>query len=242
MANHAHMQIGCLPSLRDRRTLRLANYSRPGLAPPPPKRLWSPPVKIWGVGGNDHYGNCVPVTAAHMILSFRANDANDTTPLPDEAIVKLSRQMGALHGYNILDRLKYWHKTGMWGITIEGYAAVDLEQETLTKNAIDEFGAADIALDLPNSWKYDDVWDIGRGPGYRPGTWGGHSVPLVDYDEETATCVTWGELKKITWPALYAYSPERWAVICSAWTGRDQKTPSGFDLDALRADIASLAT
>lgn len=230
--------LGRLPSQHDPRTLRFAKYLLPAIPPPPDIRRWDAKLSDWGVMGNDRFGNCVIVTAAHALLAWRTNELDDTKRITDSAVVELSRTMGALDGFNILERLKYWRREGMWADKIEAFAAVDQTDQTAIRHAINIFGCADIGLNMPAAWKKQTIWSTGRGPRYRPNSWGGHSVPIVGYDRENLYVVTWGEIQAMTWAALTAYCDEAYAIIDKNWTALDNITPSGVDLATLRADLA----
>lgn len=240
MNNHRERMLGCLPSKHDPRTLRLRDYRPAAPLPPPPSIDWAKCVTEWLVGGNNRYGNCVIVTAAHMLLAWKANACQDPIPIPDADVIALSREMGAMDGYNILHRQVYWRKTGMWGNKTWAFAQIDPANAEETKTAVWEFGAADIALQLPSAWQADNVWDIGSGPRYRPGSWGGHSVPVVAYDTQYAYVVTWGTLQKITFAALARYSDEAYAVIDQTWLAKNGTTPSALDLPKLHADLHAI--
>jgi hypothetical protein len=229
-----------LPSRDDSRTLRLDKYARRELLPQPKICLWQEAVGEWGVMGNNDYGNCVIATAGHAILSWSANAQLNDKRITDEAVVELSREMGALDGYNILNRLKWWRKKGMWGNYLWAFAAVDMTDRPLVQDAINAFGLCDIGLNLPRAWVDSEVWDVGTGREYRPDSWGGHSVPLVGYDESYVYCVTWGEVQPITWAALPYYSDEGYALIDPSWLAGGPVCPSGFDLVQLHADLKAL--
>lgn len=229
--------LGKLPPIFDRRTLRLANYYPREEAVMPATCHWDAAVKDWGTMGNDRWGNCVIVTAAHGILAMKANAMADTKRLTDAEVVALSRQMRALHGYNILTRLNYWRKKGMWGDKIYAYAAIDPQVPLDAKVAVYEFGFADIGLAMPAAWQDAEIWDVGTGSRYRPNTWGGHSVPVVGYDEKCLYVVTWGAIQPITWAAFDEYCDEAYAVMDYSWMDTSHKTPSGFDWNTLDADL-----
>jgi hypothetical protein len=182
----------------------------------------------------------VIATAAHAILTWSANAYDDLRPITDNAVIELSRQMGALRGYNILDRLKYWAKTGMWSNTLYAYAAFEPSDESMLMVAINTFGLADIGINMPRAWMDADVWDAGHGFAYRPGSWGGHSVPLVGYDEQHVYAVTWGQVQAITYAAIHQYCDEAYACINPRWINDQGQTPSGFDLTQLREDLAAV--
>jgi len=232
--------LGKLPPRPDTRTLHLRDYLPDRLPTPPLKIRWDRNVPTWGVGGNDTYGNCVIVTAAHILLSWRASESHDDAPIADSAIIQLSRDMKALRGYEILKRLNYWRQETMWGSRLWAYTQIEHTNPEILRLTIAIFGAADIGIALPLAWKDADRWDIGKGRTYRPGSWGLHSVPLVGYDTEAAYACSWGEIIPITWPALQTYCDEAYALIGPEWITTGAQTPCGIDLEALRADLTAI--
>ena len=233
--------LGRLPSKQDPRTLQLANYRTPTLPTPPPSRRWDLAVPTWLQAGNDRLGNCVIATAAHELLCMRANASGATNPITDAAVIELSYAMDAENGYSILDRLKWWQHKGMWSNKLGAYAAIGPEEGDLTQSAIDIFGCADIGINLPRAWQHNEIWDTGHGAAYRAGSWGGHSVPIVAYDKDYFYVVTWGYVQQMTYDAYATYCDERYAIIDQAWLKPDGRTPSGFDMAALQADLTALA-
>jgi hypothetical protein len=240
MTNPHRRRLGKLPARTDARTIQLRQHITPALPPPPAAIHWEKPITNWGTMGNDEYGNCVIATAGHEILSWRANELADTKRITDSAVIALSRQMGALDGYNILDRLNYWRQHGMWAHGLWLFAQIAPDNSTLIKSAISIFGAADIGLQLPRAWQNAQVWDTGHGFEYEPGGWGGHSVPIVGYDAELLYIVTWGEIQPITWRAIPVYCDEAYADISADWLAKNGTTPSGFNLDTLKAALQEI--
>lgn len=236
-----HYKLGRSPSIRDPRTLRLASYADPSRPSPPPERRWDASISDWGVMGNDDYGNCVIVTPAHMLLSWRANELGDFQRITDAAVIDLSRSMGAMNGFNILDRLKYWRKHSMWSDFLYAFASVDPRDRTLLKDVVNTFGAADIGLNMPLGWQGQEVWGTGHGPRWRPNTWGGHSVPILGYDETLAYVCTWGAIQAVTWEAIETYCDEAYACLDGSWIASDGISPSGFDLTRLHADLKEVS-
>ena len=175
-----------------------------------------------------------------MRLVWRANDSGITTPISDAAIIELSRSMHALNGYNILDRLKYWRNEGMWGDKLDIFASVHPTNQDDIREAIAYFGSADIGLNLPTAWEDAELWDIGQGRHFEPGTWGGHSVNIVGFDANRLYLVTWGRIQAMTWEALPVYCDEAYACIGPDWTKTNNRTPYGYDLDALHAALATI--
>jgi hypothetical protein len=230
-------QLGREPSRHDPRTLRLLKYVNYDFLPAPDVRRWDAPITDWGVMGNDRYGNCVFATAAHEILTWRANAAQDSRRISDAAVINLARDLGGLHGYSILARLKYWRKKEMWANSLRAFALTDTRNPTQLRQLINAFGCLDIGLLLPVAWTRQPIWDTGKGPDYRPNSWGSHSVPIVAYDTELFYVVTWGKLQPITAQALAKYCDEAYALIDPDWLTTQGITPAGFDLKTLDADL-----
>ena len=132
------------------------------------------------------------------------------------------------------------------------------------------FGGAYIGVELPISAQNQDVWDVPKNPGRNdePGSWGGHAVYLVGYESGlgvrgqrlgaetrapaspnpqsltpnpcTLTCITWGQLKKMTWAWFEKYCSEAYALVSRDWLQASGVAPSGFDLETLEKDLAAV--
>jgi hypothetical protein len=53
----------------------------------------------------------------------------------------------------------------------------------------------------------------------------------------TLTCITWGQLKKMTWAWFAKYCSEAYALVSKDWIEATGISPSGFDLAALEDDL-----
>jgi hypothetical protein len=115
---------------------------------------------------------------------------------------------------NVLD---YFRTTGIGGHKITDHAEVNLTQFRI-EQAVSTFGGLDMGILLPKSAQdqVGDLWDIinfdvtGLAS---PGSWGGHSVPIVKYDPTGLWVVTWGKLQKASWRWLECYADEGQACI-----------------------------
>jgi hypothetical protein len=168
-----------------------------------------------------------------MRLTVRANELQDTRRLTDAEVIDQARAIGGLNGFAILDRLKIWRKSGLWKHKIWAFASVDLSDAVRVRQVINAFGAIDLGVALAAAWQSNCDWDTGAGRGYRPGSWGLHSVPAVGYDTEWLYVVTWGHLCRLSWNALPVYCDEAYCVIDPDWIAADAASPSGLDLAAL---------
>lgn len=54
------------------------------------------------------------------------------------------------------------------------------------------------------------------------------------------TCITWGQLKKMTWAWFEKYCSEAYALVSNDWLKTNGVSPSGFDLAALEKDLAEV--
>ena len=70
-------------------------------------------------------------------------------------------------------------------------------------------------------------------------SWGGHAVPVVASDPRRLAVVTWGQLLRMTWAFWEAYCDEAYAILSHDFLEKN-KTPDGFDLATLRADLKAV--
>jgi len=101
------------------------------------------------------------------------------------------------------------------------------------------FGGLYLGLALPVTAQTQDTWDwTGTLSGdAAPGSWGGHAVDVVAYDDAALTIVTWGALKKMTWAFFDRYCDEAYAILSNDYLDAG-RAPSGFDLNALKQDLS----
>jgi len=233
-------RLGRLPSIRDPRTLRLERYVAPPLPPPPESVDWSKPITSWPAAGNDRYGDCVFAAASHEIHLWSANTGQARVIDDAEVVATYLRYSPRDSGYNILDRLKLWRRDGLWDQKLWAFAALDPHNHTLVRSAISLFGTLDVGVNLPSAWQGAELWDTGPGWRYKPGTWGGHSVPIIAYSADFLVAVTWGDTVRLTWRALDYYFDEAYALIDPLWLRLNGTTPDGLDLPGLRHDLDAI--
>jgi hypothetical protein len=239
-------KLGKLPVRIDTRTLRLARYVDTTQLPAPPAQLdLTQHVTDWPMYRNDTIGDCTVAAAGHMIEAWTAGAVGTAVELDDASVldafdhVKITDPATGEEGAVELDVLGYWRKTGIGGHRIGAFAGVSLHDERLVRTGAYLFGGLYLGLALPLSAQQQDTWDWTgslAGPA-KPGSWGGHAVDVVAYDDRALTIVTWGSLKRMTWSFWERYVDEAYALISPDFL-RGDTAPNGFDLQTLQSDLA----
>jgi hypothetical protein len=242
----AAQKLGKLPVRTDVRTLSLARYVDPQALPSPPATFAeTAKVTEWPLYANDRIGDCTTAAAGHMIEAWTAAVRGQAVEIPEQAVldafdhVKLVDPATGEEGAVELDVLRYWRKSGIGGHTIGAYARVSVHSHRLVESGAWLFGGLYIGLQLPLTAQAQDVWDwTGSLSGNAlPGSWGGHAVDVVAYDAQGLTVVTWGRLKQMTWSFWDRYCDEAYCILSEDFLA-EGRAPNGFDLGALKADLA----
>lgn len=250
------LKLGALPSPPDPRTLTLASYLAPAALPDPPAEVdWTSPVDEWGMMLNDRIGICAVATAGHLVQGWTANVTGKARRISDPDLV---RAYSAISGYNprtpgsdrgcvVSSVLKYWRTRGIGGSRIAAFAAIRPTDARLIRLASWLFGGLYCGLSLPHSasaqfaaghrWEVSPYYPAGEA---RPGSWGGHAVPILAADPEHLACITWGAVQIMTWEFFHAYAFECWVCLSPDWF-RDGLSPPGFDVAALESDLVRVA-
>lgn len=253
MTDHSNMRLGKQRPRHDPRTLQLADYiDSTKLEPAPKKCDWTKPVgPDWGMMLNDHIGDCTCAAAGHLIQDWTANATGHEFTTPPDMILAAYE---AVSGYDPAtgkndngavetDVLNYWRHNGIGGHPIDAYVALEPGNHEHVKDSISIFGGCYIGLALPISAQSQLTWTVPPGGASgtgAPGSWGGHAVALVAYNARRVTCVTWGQLKQMTWGFLSAYCDEAYAVMSQDFL-TSGRAPNGFDVTQLQADLAALS-
>lgn len=247
--------MGKAPPKVDERTLKAARYFK-ALAPPPPSNDWTTKASsAFGQMLNDKLGDCTCAAMAHFIQCVSAANGKEIT-VSDADV--LAAYIGAC-GYNPsdpstdrggveLDVLNYWRQTGIGGYKIDAFVALEPSNLLHVKQAHNLGGGLYIGLSLPTTAQNQDVWHPSLGGTEQggsnndatPGSWGGHAVVVEAYDANGLTVITWGMKKRMTWPFWNVYCDEAYMVLSNLWAQPGKLSPSGFDEDTLRADLAEV--
>jgi hypothetical protein len=253
MADHATMRLGKRAPRVDARTLRLARYITPALPPAPAACDWGDKLTGLSMMLNDQLGDCTCAAMGHMVQAW-TSDTGGEVVLADSVILDAYEKAcgydpadpNSDQGGVELDVLNWWRRNGLGGHRIGAFAALDPANEEHVRQAVYLFGGAYIGVSLPLSAQNQDVWKVeisGKDGDPAPGTWGGHAIPIVAYDESTLTCITWGEKKRMSWDWWRVYCDESYAILSQGdWEdGVTGKSPSGFEFAALQADLAAVS-
>lgn len=185
-------------------------------------------IDNWGMMLNDRLGDCTIAGPGHMIQAWTAAAGKEVT-VPDSVILGCYESFDGYvdgnpstdQGGDIMTVTDNWQNSGIGGHKITGHGEVNMTQMRW-QQALYVFGALNTGVWLPNSAQ-DQVggtWDIvgdGVTGDSAKGSWGGHCVAIVGYDLEGVTCVTWGELQRITWRFVMWYFDEAIACVSDDW-------------------------
>lgn len=239
-------RLGKLPARVDVRTLSLARYLDQAQLPSPPAELdLTPNVSEWPMYANDRIGDCTTAAAGHMIEAWTAAGRGHAVEISERSVltaferVKIVDPATGEEGAVELDVLRDWRKHGIARHRIGAFARISVHDHAQVRAAAWLFGGLYIGLQMPLSAQRQGTWDwLGwlTGPA-RPGSWGGHAVDVVRYGPDTLTVVTWGRLQELTWRFWDRYCEEAYCILSPDFLDGGH-APNGFDLEALRADLA----
>ena len=234
----------------DSRTLRLAKYMKT-LAPAPPAVNWAKGITNFGMMLNDNLGCCTIAGCAHavQVCGLNVGYSFSYETLADKVI---ESAYSAWDGYVPgdpstdnggveLDVLNDWRKSDLGGHHLLGFADPVPSNMTQIKQAINLFGGVYIGFNVPQSVmdSANDptvLWDV-----HGDNTIiGGHCVFVPKYDADgTLTCISWGRLYRMSVAFWTQFVDEAHALLLATWI-RNNKTPSGFNLAGMQADLAAI--
>lgn len=230
----------------DPRTLQLGKYLT--TVPLPPSVDWTTKLtQPWGMLGNDNEGDCTIAAKCHIYMAQAINASGARLIFTTAQALKAYSALMVATGYppnadegaSMLDALNFARNTGIDGHKVGAFAEIQPTNHDHIKYAVYVFGAVDIGLNLPQSaedqFSAGQTWDVVKGSPIA----GGHDVPIVGYNETGPLCVTWGQVQQMTWAFLDKYCDEAYAVLDPDWLSSD-KSPGGFDLATLTADLAAI--
>jgi len=250
------LKLGKQTARHDPRALLLASYVTAGLPTPPASfDLTTKVGQSWGMMDNDQIGDCTCAAAGHLIMEWTANAGKKMVTPTDKQIVAA---YSAITGYNPVtgandnganevDVLNYWRQTGIGGHKIGAYMSLEPSNHTHIMDSVYIFGGCYIGVQLPISAQAQtqnhQPWSVPPGGATgdgKPGSWGGHAIPVMAYDSRGVTVVTWGALQVMTWSFWEAYCDESYAILSNDYLVGKKTTPQGFNLQQLQEDLSDL--
>ena len=249
------LKLGKQAARHDPRTLLLASYLTPALPAPPASFDLTTKVSAWGMMQNDQLSDCTCAAAGHLLMEWTANAGKKMFTPSDKQIVAA---YSAITGYNPttgahddgaveVDVLNYWRQSGIAGHKIGAYVALEPANHSHIMDSVYIFEGCYIGLQLPKSAQAQvqnhQPWSVPPGGATgdgKPGSWGGHAVPVVAYDARGVTVVTWGALQTMTWSFWETYCEEAYAILSNDYLTKKKETPQGFAMQQLQADLADL--
>ena len=250
------MFLGKKPAREGAIKFRFARYFDKVALPTPPKVFghYARVHNQWGMLANDQCGDCVWAGAAHETMLWVMTNRKDVTFDDKSVLSDYSAQTGfdpadpinTDNGTDMQEAASYRRKIGIVDANgvrhkVDAYAAIEPgDIETLMLSTY-LFGAAGVGIRFPISaeaqFDAGQPWDVVTGSRID----GGHYVPVVGRNSAGhILCVTWGRLHAMT-PAFFnAYCDEAVAYIGTDWLNNNLISPRGYDLDALRRDLAAI--
>jgi hypothetical protein len=247
-------RLGKGPVVEDPRTLKMEKYT--GALPfPPPHVDYISEVPNWPMYANDTLGDCVAAAAGHMIENWTYNAGKGVQPAESD-IITFYENSGYVpgdpstdQGWLMLPALKNWRSKGIGGHKIVAFAKLQTGNWASFQQAIAIFGNVYIGVNLPDAvvpqspdapdWTTIPwIWDSSMSPDPN----NGHCIPGMAYRQTdggfNAHFVSWAAVMVMNRAFYQQASDEAYVAVTSDWIEADEKSPSGFDIAQLLADLA----
>ena len=248
--NHLNLKLGKLDPREGTLSLHLSNYLTSSISYPINLER-NTELSNWTMMGNDTIGDCTCAAGGHAIMSWTADSKDLVTP----PLVSIVNAYVAVSGYNpstgqndngaaCTTVLDYWKDTGIDGHKIVGYTYVNIHNGVELKTAIYIFGLLYIGIQLPlglqsqingDSWTVPYNADLTQGE-WAPGSWGGHCVIVVGYNEHGVDVISWGKRYTMLWGFWKAYIEEAYAIISPDFLSNGRAI-NGLNLVQLESDL-----
>ena len=230
-------KLGRMPAKRDARVPRLASVAPLLPAAPPACTDYVDAVGSWILGGNDRVGDCTCVAPANIILAL-STLAQAPRRLDDKTILGFYASVTGYdpadpstdQGAAVEDVLAAWHRQGIAGDRLDGFASLPLDNRDRIREAIAHLGPVDLGVSLPEGWMQASVWDVSTAG---QGIAGGHCITAVGYTEAGPLIVSWGQVFTLTWAGWDAAVDEAHVLLSRDGLRASGKDAEGVDWAAL---------
>jgi hypothetical protein len=239
------LALGKAPVRLDPRTLRYAKYvTKASLENIPAAVNWNPNSKGFGLLGNGNEGDCVEAEYCNYLGYVGLDAGHPFTPTAAEALAAYKVLSAPGGGTDMLTANNYWRKTGIAGLKLFSYAAINTTDTIEFRHAVAVTGPAAIGIQLPLSAQTQtgpgETWTVGSGSQSVAGSWGGHCVAVTGYTTRSVLIETWGFTQLMDWDFFLTYVDEGYAYLSKPWIQKDGYSPSGLHWGQLLADMAQL--
>lgn len=247
-------KLGKLPARRNAIRLKFAKYVDRSTLPKVPAQFGHEGLigsTQWQMLGNDTLGDCVIAGAFHETMLWN-KIAGTNTPVSAAAAVAMYEKIAGYDpkqpkktdkGTDMEAAARYRRQTGIVdaaGKVHKVAAYLDLKKGDLSEHLLAAylFGAVGIGIKFPGSamdqFNAGQPWDVVKGATLD----GGHYVPLVAC-RENLEVVTWGRVQGMTTRFFAKYNDESVAYVSEEFLVGG-KSPEGFDIETLKADLAKI--
>ncbi len=246
------LRLGKLPAVIDSRTMKLSAVLRE--LPPLPaefdldKQLNLNECRMFA---NDQYGDCVIAGRAHMTMRFEKFEQQKALDIADQEVVNqyFKESGGKDSGLVMLTSLNSWRHDG-WKVAgqtygIHAFTSINKKSHSEVMATIYLLNGVycgfllplsaqtQFAQGLPWSVKYDGGADAVAG------SWGGHCVYGMAYEETGPVCITWGKRQQMTWAFWDAYCEESYAVVDNPDKWVENSPVDSEKIESILAEITS---
>lgn len=206
----------------------------------------------WNMLANDRYGDCVECMVLHSIQDFEMDAGHQATPfMPTDALGIYSAVTGFNQSDPSTDRgtdmgsmMRYWENEGCFGHKIAGFVEIDPTSLHELQVGVYEFIDVQLAIALPATAQGQRSWDLlgnpQNDPYAAPGSWGGHGVPIREYDSTGFTVVTWGSELHMTNAFATTYIVQAFVVYTADMLNNSGTSPTGLAWDDLVSDAKKI--
>lgn len=238
---HGHLKLGRKPPTKEQKAKapRLMAYMR--ALPPAPPEVDNTADAVYRMYENDRFGDCTIAGAANYFSTVAAREG-ECLAFDDKEVVDyyLHLSGGKDEGLVEIDVLERLTSHGFPLDPCRKLAAwvrLDTRDLESMKSAVSVFWCLYLGVSLPIAAQSQPIWDVGSNLSgdYEPGSWGGHAIVWPKYTVDGPEFVTWGELKKATWPWLRTYCEEAYCLLDEA-----RARMWGVDWDKLVRDLHAM--
>jgi hypothetical protein len=242
-----HFQAGRLPHDPRPERLLLADYQT-GTPTPPPSADWVSGVKSWPGLLNDQIGDCTAAGAGHIAQQVNWYGRDQDAPVSDSDVLAFYEAVSGYRpgdpstdvGATLQDALNAWRTLGIGGNRIAAFAQVRATDLATIRACIATFGSVYAGMWFPQSaedqFNAGQPWTVVK----RSANLGGHCIPIMGYDADSFTCVTWGQTQRMDVRFLQTYVDEFWTSVDLDWLRATGVSPAGLNTAALNADYQTL--